>query len=453
MKHGYTFIFVFLLLLFPVSYAPAFQAEQPERSILATDSSADTCSDHPNSKPLDTKTDLGRIIATEMLRLDTFFGFPSKVCENEGDGSEASRSGAIYLDVKELKEIQSKSEVKYFELLLRFVLAHERTHEFQFQKYPRSLWDTDRAAKLRVMECQADLYSAYVFGVLFDQDAYEKELAETREATGTYDPTINTDDPKDMQKLNRLLLERNPWNDIWYAAEGIGDPPAPESEHPTPAQRSISFETGFWLGQLSSAVAFWQSASAQQREKLLGAKEPGQWAEDIVREFGFSDIPTSIAPMQFLLDEARRITQYSDGSLAKVKFIDKVVAWPKTRDGNVVRYTVTMRNSSTRSIRVDTGIKLAYVARYSLDDIEPTELEQNRGYSLRDPENVEVFATKRLTATLKPKESRDITVRFTFIRRYQEEWMPVLIGPADDTALITTHYVHTTEKDNKIAVH
>lgn len=274
-------------------------------------------------QPLDLSQRIDRMIQTEMDALDKVALFKTVVTKGEGDQLQSHPESGIIVSPKQLQHIRRQSGVRQFQQILRFLLAHEKSHQIQYLEYTaKAVHQSEKEEQRRVYECQADLLAG-------------KYLIES--IVG--EPTAE----------DRVAIE-----DALQVAFDLGTEEYVEtSDHPSHEERRVAVRLGMSAGMIT----------------LLSKKLPDAPAKSMIDSLlGKINFREGETIMGWSYRLSKKITHYSGDASADVTLDDKDVEWNPNASTPFVRFSLTYKNKGRRTIKIDMEVQCLSVLRSDRDN-------------------------------------------------------------------------------------
>ncbi len=287
-------------------------------------------------QPLDKRQEVDRQIQEEMDALDKVAGFRSIVTKGEGAGISSHPEAGIIVSIAELERIHRQSGVRKSQQVLRFLLAHEKSHQIQYLEYSAKAVHLSEREQRRVYECQADMLAG-------------KYLIES-----FGEPT-----PED-----RLAIE-----DALQVAFDLGtEEYAGSAAHPSHEQRRVAVRLG-----MASGMIF-----------LLSKRLPDPPAKAMIDSLaGKINIRLGESLLGWSYRVAKKITHYSPDATADIKVEDEEVEWDERASNPFVRFRLVYKNTGTRTVKVDMEVQCLSVLRTDKANSKYWQKWGNRNYIFR----------------------------------------------------------------------
>lgn len=237
------------------------------------------------------------------------------VAVTRGSGTASHPQVGIVLDLQQLERVQQTSGVSAFLPVLRWILAHEKAHQLQYQQNRRIVEGADVVDR-QVLEAQADLLAAkYV---------------------------IETLSPSEQQ----------PIIDTLRVAFDLGTERYALADHPSREGRMTAVRLGMAAGMITNLLNL-GGAAPEASAGVLRDKIDLRPGEEIL---GWS------------LRTARRIVGYRRPALVDLVQIESSIRWDRDPNHPYVEYTVTYENRGARRIAVDAEVQCVGVLRSDRDN-------------------------------------------------------------------------------------
>lgn len=263
---------------------------------------------------------LEEIVREEMGRLDTIANFQTEVHVTDASNSTAEPNNVILISRRQLNNIQGRVEAKQFRLILRFLLAHEKTHQVQYRLYSAAAVRTDDSERHRIYEAQADVLAG-------------KYLMET------------LGEPK-QEDLNSII-------ETLKVAFDLGALEFSNADHPSREQRRVAARLGMAAGMVVTL-------SRLPPTPALGAMIASLTQKvDLLRD-------ESVMDWSYRL--SKKITQYSRTPGQKIVLKNSTVDWDERASNPFVTFELTYENQDKQLIHVDMEVQCASVPRDNPDD-------------------------------------------------------------------------------------
>lgn len=242
------------------------------------------------------------------------------------EGSIISRPKVgVVVSISELNRILQHHFSDSYMHIIRIILAHELAHQIQFRSI-ESMKDTPDNRTL--LECQADIYSGYVWGYLY-----------------TYDLISSTTEQK--PNLNTLYDIINTVYDLGIHEYALG-------KHPSSKERQIAFKLGLMAGVAERTLSELPS-DVPNRDKVV--KDVGQLCDYYPIKESFFD---------WSLRQSKKIINYSDKVcnyiILKTPY-DKRAVFNKDNAEPFVYYNLTYLNTAPYEIIIEMEVSVYHVRR------------------------------------------------------------------------------------------
>jgi hypothetical protein len=376
-----------LMALSQSSYTINAQQSDPadSRNIFFTSPKEKIIKDY-NFQPLDASNEIDRMIFEEMRSIDRVAGFSTPVWKTN-TRTIAHPTAGIGINIKELGDYAQRANVRQFRQYLRFILAHEKTHQLQFLRYPTAFRQAD-AEQHRIYECQADILGG-------------KYLIEAQ----------GQPEEEDQQAIRDALQVA-----FVMGTEEFGT----TVTHPSHEQRRTAVRLGMASGTITNF------------SKLPPAPEQGQIIGSIAEKLNI--IPGEDV-MGWSLRTAKRIIHYNRAASLDIALIESDVDWDESAGSPYVTYSYTYQNKGRKAIQVDMEMQCAWVLRTDPKDTFSWQKWSVKNYSFKLLPGQKYTAKGTLLwGSLGPNPASAF-IDFTKL-------MPRLVAPIQDpNALISCDYI------------
>lgn len=264
--------------------------------------------------------DLEQMIREEMMGLDNITGFKTEVKLTDGDTSKSDPDNTITISRTQLAQIRGKFGEQQFRQMLRFLLAHEKTHQVQYRSYSVAAVRANDSERRRIYEAQADVLAG-------------KYLMETMGS-----PTQN-----DMVTIIDTLK----------IAFDLGTLEGSDSDHPTQEQRRTAARLGMASGLITTL-------SKLPPTPFLG-NMIGTMAEKI-------DFLPGETVMDWSYRLSKKITHYSRATSLDIVLEDSKIDWDIRSTSPFVTFALTYKNAGLSTIHADIEVQCASVPREDSND-------------------------------------------------------------------------------------
>lgn len=261
-------------------------------------------------QPLDEKQEFDRMVKEEMLALDRVAGFRTIVTKGEGDQIASQPEAGIIISPSQLDFIRKRSGVTKFQQVLRFLLAHEKSHQVQYLEYSARSVHLGPPELRRVYECQADILAG-------------KYLIES----------FGEPKPEDQPAIEDALQVA-----FDLGTEAFSD----ASTYPSHNGRRTAVRLGMTAGLIT----------------LLSAHVPDPPAVQMINSLsGKANIRQGETVMIWSLRLAKKITHFTLDAWSKLSLDDRKIEWDKNPQHPIVTFSLAYKNTSTRTIAVDMEVQ------------------------------------------------------------------------------------------------
>lgn len=281
-----------------------------------------THSDHPNwaEKGYIQSEEVEQIIQEEMPRLDNLAGFKTPVRLTDGDSSRADPDNTISISRPQLKQIKGRVAAPQFRQMLRFLLAHEKTHQVQYRMYSVAAVRVDDPERQRLYEAQADILAG------------EYVMETMGKPTEDDMPTI----------VDTLKL-----------AFDMGTLEYTDLNHPSKEERRTAARLGMASGIITTLSRLPPDPVLAGMISSLAAK---------------IDILPGETIMDWSYRLSKKITKYSRMSSRDIILADSKIDWDTRAENPFVTFSLTYKNTGQRTIHVDMEVQCASVSREDTND-------------------------------------------------------------------------------------
>lgn len=328
----------------------------------------------PPLNVFESSQDLDQIILEEAAAIDQVSGFKTVVRLSDSDDSSSDPVRGIEISRKQMRLVRERSGVRRFREMVRFFLAHEKAHQFQYRMYSAAAVKDADAERRRLYECQADVLAG-------------KYLVEMMGSPTESDLQI-------IQDTLQFLFD-------------IGEREFSDSDHPSHEARRTAIRLGMASGTITSLSRFPPDPVNQSMIRSLAEKVDFLPGETV---------------MDWSYRLSKKITHYSRATSADLSLEDKQVDWDTRASNPFVTFSLTYKNTGSRSLMVDMEVQCAAVPR---DD------DENTKYWLK-------WSVKNFRFKLSPGG------RFTANGKLQwygdRNLMPRLVYPPDPKALLSCEF-------------
>jgi|GEM_PF-6925836 len=229
--------------------------------------------------------------------------------------------------------------------LVQILLAHELSHQFQFNWLKGKTELLDKPVFRMLLEAQADLLAGYSFGSLLMYDITRKNISESEVSTN------------DFYDVFEIIL------DMGIAENSMGT-------HPSRNDRLMSLKHGMDFG-----MAFFAIDEAKLHPEIIisyyGSLE--NYDKKIRKTLNLLDFNYSTEnPFSWCYKLAKRIVNY-DSNVAKNLVLIRPegglgIDWKTTQENPIVNYSFDYMNISDRTIIVEMEVYVSHVLRASSDN-------------------------------------------------------------------------------------
>jgi hypothetical protein len=258
-------------------------------------------------------------VGSIMDKLDDVAGFFSEISATDQGWTGSHPAAGVFVSVPQLDRIRQQSNVQFFPVILRLILAHEKAHQIQYREYGAAL--TQRpVAERRVYEAQADLLAG-------------KDLTESIDAGK---PVPNNDGIEDAL---RVMFD-------------LGSEQYSLADHPSRESRRTAVRYGMAAGMITKF------------ERMGGG--PALQSAQILRQK--IDMRTGEDALGWSLRLGRRLANFRRPAITDLVLTKEDIKYNINGDPPIVSYSLTYRNNGTHPINVDLEVKCVSVARADPDD-------------------------------------------------------------------------------------
>jgi hypothetical protein len=261
-----------------------------------------------------------REIHEEAKSLDVLTKFSTPLWVGSGCGTSSHPTLGIIVDLDQLDTIRRQAQGHEFSYILRWLLAHEKTHQMQFRSYSTSILNQDLPER-QMYEAQADLLAA-------------KYLMETMTGSASDEQT------------DAIIEALRVSYDLGVEQYALADHPSRESR--------------------LSAVRLGMAAGMITKLQRLGGDPALQSASVLVNKL---DIRLGEDTLAWSLRTSKRIVNYRLPAIVDLVLAEEQVTWSKDPAHPVVSYWMTYENRGARSITVNLEVQSVAAPRADPDDI------------------------------------------------------------------------------------
>lgn len=264
---------------------------------------------------------LEEMVREEMDRLDMISGFYTKVQLTDAATSTADPDGTISISRPELVQLQGKVAPKQFRQVLRFLLAHEKTHQIQYRAYTVAAVRANDPERRRLYEAQADVLAG-------------KYLLET----------LGEPKPDDLVAIVDTLK----------LAFDLGTLEFSDTDHPSKEARRTAARLGMASGMITAL------------SRLPPTPELGQMIASLAEKV---NILRDENVMEWSYRTAKRITQYSRAASRDIVLLkERQIDWDERASNPFVTFRLIYENKGSRTIHIDMEVQCASVPRENSND-------------------------------------------------------------------------------------
>jgi hypothetical protein len=267
-------------------------------------------------RPLDTSKEIERTIRDEMAAIDYVAGFKTDIGVTQGDGTFSHPDAGIAVSLTELQRIRQESSVTKFREILRYILAHEKSHQVQYLQYSRKAVQSEDEEQRRIFECQADVLAG-------------KYLIESLGA------------PKQEDQVAIL--------DALQVAFDLGTEEYTKyADHPSHEARRTAVRLGMAMGMIV----------------LLWRRLPDPPVAQMIQSLGEKiDLRAGEMPLEWSYRVSKRITHYTRAASSDLVLDDRDIQWDKRAESPFVTFSLTYENVGRKTILVDMEVQCDSVSR------------------------------------------------------------------------------------------
>lgn len=285
---------------------------------------------------LDPREEIDRMIQQEMDTLDRVAGFRTIVTKGDDDQISSHPETGIVVSPQQLDLIKQRSGVRKFQQILRFLLAHEKSHQVQYLNYTAQSVHLGPLELRRVYECQADMLAGKYLIESFGEPSAE----------------------------DRMAIE-----DALTVAFDLGSEKFVESsDHPDHEARRVAVRLGMSSGIIT----------------LLSKRLPDPPAVEITNSLaGKINIREGETVMGWSLRLSKKITHYTLEANSDISLEDADVNWDRSASHAFVSFDLTYKNEGEKTIKVDMEVQCLAVRRNASSDSKYWQKWSNRNYIFR----------------------------------------------------------------------
>lgn len=285
------------------------------------------------------------VAATELKRMNEMFGYQIKMDIKEKGRIVSLPNQVIELSLEELKRISLIAEKNLRFYIVRFVVAHEFSHQVQYYRLGNNpkFMNNDLISKT-TLETQADILAASVFFMLSPElMVYEKS------------------DPDFLKKVLNTLF--NVTYNMGISENTLGS-------HPSKRDRMLAVRLGFTNG-LSMVYDDWVKSDTV-RAINNGITLP-VFKKQMEDQFKFLDLKNNEDIVFWSYRQAKKIVNYDRKIATGIVLVtprDKRHFFHETSEDPYVDYNLTYKNISDKSIDVQMEVFVALISRENPDSPE-----------------------------------------------------------------------------------
>ncbi len=345
MKKHLSICIIVLTVLF---FSHRIHSQEKDRSEAATKQddfvtlSRDKVMKEYNLKPLDSSQELERIILEEIQKLDRVANFSTAVWKTDR-ATFAHPEVGIAVNLEELKEFARRGNIQQLRQYISFILAHEKTHQIQFLRYPDFKYSMSDVREKRLYECQADIFAG-------------KLLIETQKLTG--------------QKDNDKVIKESITDALQVAFLMGSEQFSDDTSHPSHEERRTAVRLGMTAGLL---VVFQQVEGLNQKDPVLVQ----QLLSEKLNMFSGEDL------ISWSLRSAKRIIHYNRDASKDIVLSTHDLKWDENSSNPFVSYNYVYKNTGLRTIEIDMEFQCNWVSREKPNDTLLWQRWTERNYKFK----------------------------------------------------------------------
>jgi hypothetical protein len=226
--------------------------------------------------------------------------------------------------------------------LIQILLAHELSHQFQFNWFKDEIELIEKPVFRMVLEAQADLLAGFSFGNLLAYDVSKKNISESDFST------------KDLYDLFEVIL------DMGISENSIGT-------HPSRNDRLMSIKHGFAFG-----MSYYAINNAKNNPELIKSYYGSLEAYDKIVKESYNLLDYSYSsenPFLWCFKLAKRIINYDSDIAKKIMLIRPnggyKIDWKTTQDNPIVNYDFDYINTSDKTIIAEMEVYVSHILKLS----------------------------------------------------------------------------------------
>jgi len=322
-----------------------------------------------------------------MQAIDGVAGFSTPVWATDSGGTSSHPEAGIAVDLGEFERIRKRADVRQLRQFVRFILAHEKSHQIQYLLYSKASVKSEDPEQRRVYECQADILAG-------------KLLAES----------FGSPTPQDLQSITEAL----------QVAFEIGtEEYTGAADHPSHQARRTAVRLGMARGTMTNQLKLPPSPYLAGMIASIAEKTDSLPGESV---------------MDWSYRLAKKIVHYNRAAVADIRLDENKINWDKRASNPFVNFSLTYKNVGKRTVKVDMEVQCALVPRDDSDD------------TLRWLK----WSVKKFSFTLRPGQKFDASGTLMWgcdapansgLCPDYSKLMPSLVFPPDATALMSCEYI------------
>lgn len=366
--------------------------------------------------------DVGDIVRKDFNSFKKIFNYGEKVKLKITDtGKTASyKSGLVTISKNQIEKIKNNFEEGKELFLLRFIIAHEMAHQYQFAvyKYKPEYFDDSEQARM-LLEAQADIIAGYMWMYLNSNEAYYEQNIDA-----TYEDALNF-----FRTVISLGIDENAFG-----------------THPSSNDRIMLLREGIVFG----AIHFIEDRIRLNPSDIIEQHGSIEYVQDLVqKEFVNLDFRKESGEtiQDWSFKTAKRILNF-DPKISKNLILntltpDKVVWHTSDENYPFVDYDLHYTNIGKEELNVDMQVYLAHVKRSHPNSSEYHRRRNINKYSFI----IRPGETKNIKGSLRWDKSTDDPSETTNL---PDDYFPRLVFPNYDSrdAFISCSYSSDTKKSN-----
>jgi hypothetical protein len=256
------------------------------------------------------------LVNQQMAVLRNFTHSSSDLSLVDGNQLDVDASGKIVVGRDEVQKILSASGASQHALIVRLLLAHELGHTVEFKRYGIHTVQSDDSEKVRLFECEADLFA----GVYLSGSA---------------------DKPDDA--FNQAVIDGFA---VIYSL-GVTEDTLRDSDHPTKLQREECLRYGLAAGLAARAIAIAQSSSDTDARSEYGAS-----ALALTQKLGISGHDWDA----WAMEEAKKVVHFRLDAVDLIGVTNESTNVTSGADGLVGTFSATYTNGDSRRRTIDMDV-------------------------------------------------------------------------------------------------